>query len=384
MYNLCILTSHFYPIKSSCSSLFKDLIKSLLKNDNIKITVITISGTKKKIKTINTRKITYVGIKNLHLQSSKKYSRAIGDILAILKLRNFYKKNNFPKFDQVLVYSPSIFWGIILFALKKKFVSIKLGDLYPKWLIDHKIINKFSINFLVLKFFEIFLYLQANKIYVQTEKDVSYISKYEKLLNFKTSVLYNWIRTENIVSNKYIKKNPKIIRFIIVGVIGVAQDYKLLYKMIKFCNDKNYKSVFYFIGSGTKKKKLIELTSNFKNVFFYPEMHISKLDETIKKVDVCISTLIKDFKSDNFPGKILRYMVNNKPIISHSPNNNFLEKLIKNNSLGVFSSNEKELFSNIEYIFSDFDSFKKKGSDGLNIAKKFFSTEYAKEIILKK
>ena len=95
MYNLCILTSHFYPIKSSCSSLFKDLIKSLLKNDNIKITIITISGTKEKIKTINTRKITYVGIKNLHLQSSKKYSRAIGDITAILKLRNFYKKITF-------------------------------------------------------------------------------------------------------------------------------------------------------------------------------------------------------------------------------------------------------------------------------------------------
>ena len=112
-------------------------------------------------------------------------------------------------------------------------------------------------------------------------------------------------------------------------------------------------------------------------------MNITKLDKTIKKVDACISTLTKDFKSDNFPGKILRYMVNNKPIISHSPNNNFLEKLIKNNSLGVFSSNEKELFSNIEYIFSDFDSFKKKGSDGLNVAKKFFSTEYAKEIILK-
>ena len=28
MYHLCILTSHFYPVKSSCASLFKDLIKS--------------------------------------------------------------------------------------------------------------------------------------------------------------------------------------------------------------------------------------------------------------------------------------------------------------------------------------------------------------------
>ena len=46
MYNLCILTSHFYPDKQSWSSLFRVLIKSLL-IENFKITVISISGTKK-------------------------------------------------------------------------------------------------------------------------------------------------------------------------------------------------------------------------------------------------------------------------------------------------------------------------------------------------
>ena len=89
-------------------------------------------------------------------------------------------------------------------------------------------------------------------------------------------------------------------------------------------------------------------------------MNITKLDKTIKKVDACISTLTKDFKSDNFPGKILRYMVNNKPIISHSPNNNFLEKLIKNNSLGVFSSNEKNYFQILNIFFLTLTPSKKK------------------------
>ena len=80
----------------------------------------------------------------------------------------------------MIVYSPSIFWSILLFKLKKKITSIKLGDLYPKWLVDHKIINKFSFNYLILKFFELFLYYQADKIYVQTKKDINYISKFKK------------------------------------------------------------------------------------------------------------------------------------------------------------------------------------------------------------
>ena len=88
MYNLCILTSHFYPIKSSCSDLFRDLIKTLLKED-FNITIITISGTKTKIKSFKTKKLNYIGIKNPNLKSPNNYLRAIGDIISIIKLKNY-------------------------------------------------------------------------------------------------------------------------------------------------------------------------------------------------------------------------------------------------------------------------------------------------------
>ena len=205
MYHLCILTSHFYPVKSSCTSLFRDLIKSLLKDD-FKITIITISGTENKIKTIKTKKLTYIGLKNKHLHSANNYKRAIGEISTIMKIRNFYNKKNFTTFDQVIVYTPTIFWSILLLKLKKKLVSIKLGDLYPKWLVDHKIMSKFSLSFLFLKFFELLLYIQADRVYVQTEKDINYISKYKKFFNFKASVIYNWIFLDKLSNKKILRK----------------------------------------------------------------------------------------------------------------------------------------------------------------------------------
>ncbi len=380
MYNLCILTSHFYPVKSSCSSLFRDLIKSLL-NENFKITVISISGTENKIRIISTNKIKYISIKNSHLKSKNNYLRAIGEIAAILKIRSFYDKKDFPNFDQVIVYSPSIFWSILLLKLKKKIVSIKLGDLYPKWLVDHKIINKFSLNYLFLKFFEMLLYLQADNIYVQTKKDIQYLIKYKKILNFNDGVIYNWINTKVLTEKKDKEKKRKYIRFIFLGVIGIAQDHKLLNKMIQFCNEQKFKSSFFFIGSGTEKEKLINLTNKNNNVFFYSEMNIHEVDKIIEKCDVCISTLSKNFYSENFPGKILRYMVNNKPILAHSPNNFFLKNLIEKHSLGLFSSDEDQLFKNISLIFSDFSSFKKKGKNGLSVVKNNFSCENAKKIL---
>lgn len=166
-----------------------------------------------------------------------------------------------------------------------------------------------------------------------------------------------------------------------LGVVGLAQDYKLLSRMIKYCNNKKYKCTFYFIGSGTKKTDLEKLTLHFKNVFFFSEMQISKIDKIIKRCDVCISTLSKNFYSENFPGRILRYMVNNKAMLVHSPNNNFLKNLIEEYSLGLYSSCEEKFYRNIDFIFTNFESFQKKGINGLEIARDKFSCENAKKIL---
>ena len=60
--------------------------------------------------------------------------------------------------------------------------------------------------------------------------------------------------------------------------------YKLLNKMIQYCNDNNLKSTFFFIGSGTKKDELVKLTSHYKNVFFFSEMSIYKINKLINYI----------------------------------------------------------------------------------------------------
>jgi glycosyltransferase involved in cell wall biosynthesis len=110
-------------------------------------------------------------------------------------------------------------------------------------------------------------------------------------------------------------------------------------------------------------------------------MNIPKVDKIIKECDVCISTLSKFFYSDNFPGKILRYMVNSKPVLVHSPNNSFLKNLIEKNFLGLYSSDEKNLYNNIDFIFSNFQLFQERGKNGFDVVKNNFSCEHAKKIL---
>jgi glycosyltransferase involved in cell wall biosynthesis len=265
-----------------------------------------------------------------------------------------------------------MFWAFLIPFLKKKNTFLILRDLYPKWLVDNKILKEYSISYYFLKFVENLLYRQCNKIFVQTRKDLKYLKKFK---NNKTKLftLENWVTEKGYIENEKQKKR-KYIRFLFTGVIGIAQDYNKLLEMIRYCEFKNYKSFFYFVGSGSKKEEFILKTKNFKNVIFFNNQNQNKLDKIILKCHICLSTLSDKFKSDNFPGKILRYMLFNKPILIHAPGNNYLSELIENNKLGLFSSTDDQLRNNLDTIFSEKNFLNEYGNNGVSLIKGKFST----------
>lgn len=374
MKNVCILSNHYFPIRSSCSTLIHDLIKSLLKK-KIKVTLITLSGYSKKIKKFQFKNFTYISIKSKYIRSSNNYLKAIDEVYSILKLRLYFKKHFKENFDDVLVYSPTNFWALFLPIFKKKKISIILRDLTPKWLLDHKIISKLSLSFIILKFFEIYLYKQSKNVFVQTPKDLNYIQFYSRKYNFNTSVVYNWINLDNSIDEKFIRKNNARLRFIFTGVIGIAQNYKVLVDIVNFFKKKNIKSTFVFIGGGSKKESLKNNLKHHNNVLFLNEMKLNKMESLIQKFDICLCTLDDRYDSDNFPGKILRYMKFNKTILAHTPNNTFLKQLIEKNNLGFYSSNQYELYENLDKIINNLKIVQKLGSNGYQILKKKFSTK---------
>lgn len=369
MKKICILSSHFFPIKSSSYSLIRDLVKKLL-SLKYQITLVTLSGSNTGYREINLKNFNYFRETAKEIKSTNNYRRAISEIFSILKLLFKIKKEKY--YDYLLVYSPSIFWAFLIPFLKKRNTFLILRDLYPKWLVDNKILKKYNISYYFLKFVENLLYRQCDKIFVQTRKDLKYLKKFK---NNKTKLftLENWVTEKKYNENNKLKQK-KYIRFLFIGVIGIAQDYNKLLEMIEYCEYKNYNTFFYFVGSGSKKKELILKTKKFKNVFFFNSQDQNKLDKIILKCHICLSTLNNKFKSDNFPGKILRYMLFNKPILVHAPGNDYLNKLIKNNKLGLFSSTDDQLRKNLDIIFCEKNFLNKYGNNGVALIKDKFST----------
>lgn len=380
MKKICIFSNHFYPVKSSCSTLIKDLIKSLLK-ENYSVNLITISGIKNKLRIIKKKNFSYYGYKSPYFKSDQKYLRAFGEIFSISYLR-FILNNEIKNADYYFVYSPTIFWSILTPILDKKKISIILRDIYPKWLIDNNLLKKKSISYSVLKYFEMKLYKNSNRILIQTPKDFDYFKSLNK--NYHIGVLYNWIDTFNKKLICHKRKNKKYIRFIYTGIIGDAQNYKILFNLISYCNLRDYKALFIIIGSGSKLselKKLIDL-NKFKNIKFINEIKLIELDKYIQKSDICLCTLNEEFKSDNFPGKILRYMLYNKPILTYAPGNAFLKNLMHSNKIGLFANDISELNQHIYKIFNDKYFFETYGKQSYEVLKQNYSVEKSIENLL--
>ena len=59
MKKICILSSHFSPIKSSASSLIRDLVKKLL-SLKYHVTLVTLSGNNPGYREINLKKFNYL------------------------------------------------------------------------------------------------------------------------------------------------------------------------------------------------------------------------------------------------------------------------------------------------------------------------------------
>jgi hypothetical protein len=74
-------------------------------------------------------------------------------------------------------------------------------------------------------------------------------------------------------------------------------------------------------------------------------------------------------------------MVNNKAMLVHAPNNTFLKNLVEGYSLGLYSSDEEKFYKNIDFVISNFETFQKKGINGLEVTKNNFSCENAKKIL---
>lgn len=389
---ICIVIDDYLPESIKVAAKMMHDLAVEFRSRNHQVTVITPgigfreAYTSQIVDGVNVLKFPSGEIKNV-----SKIKRLINELLlsrrAWLSLEKFFSEN---KHDCIIYYSPSIFWSGLIFKLKRLWgvpSYLILRDLFPQWVIDSGIIGKNSPLAFFFRYFEKLNYKAADRIGIQSPENLKWFASNRP--SFKnTHVLFNWasIRQVKKSTDKYRKQlgiEDKIVYFY-GGNIGQAQDMMNLIRLAK--RMKIHAEVhFVLVGAGDEVdlvRKAIQI-ENLHNVSLLDPVSQAEYEEMLGEFDVGLFTLNPLHKTHNFPGKILGYMAQEKPILGSVNKGNDLEGIVHDANAGLISlsGDDDKFYENARSLLNRRYRME-LGKNGRELLDSTFSTGSAADKIL--
>ena len=206
---------------------------------------------------------------------------------------------------------------LIAKAFKVPFI-LEIRDLWPQVLIEQGNKKKDSKIVKLFLWIEKELYKNANKIIILSKGSEIHIKNKggKNIFWLPNGPDLKKVRFQELPKeNKRFDKN-RPFRILYSGAHGDANDLINIINAAKIL--KNEPIVFYLYGDGTEKKKLIKISSNLNNIFFYNPVPKSEIFSKIKKCDAMIISLkdVPVFKYGVSPNKLYDAYAIGRPVIS--------------------------------------------------------------------
>lgn len=374
-----IISDCFYPENKSISRHIYDLLKEIGNKNDHAVLIFPKNKKIKNNKNLNIKNIKYIPIEIKGIKSKNFLIRGLKELILPFKFLFLLRKEKI-KIDKIIVFSPSIFFGLIFHNLKliyKCKILLIIRDIFPDWYIQKNRWQILNPLIWIAKMISKIQYKNTDIIATQSKYDQKILKKYNK--KKKIIIIYNWLTKKFI---KRIIKKDKICKFVFAGTIGPAQNWERIIKAINILHNKNLIFQIYFIGNGTKleflKFRLKELI-NEEKVYFVDTINEDKFTKCISRFNVGIISLDQKILFNNFPGKFYSYLESNLPILADINPSQEISEIIKKNKLGLISDpkNEYDLVEKMEkFIKKDFP-IKNLNTRYNRIYKKMFLTSSA-------
>jgi len=269
--------------------------------------------------------------------------RTIGEfMMPFMMLRNLRKSPlaNI-HWDGVAWYSPTIFLGPLVNALKKDSACrsyLIIRDVFPEWAVDMGLMSR-GLPYHFFKAIEHYQYSVADVIGVQTSGNLSYFDHWAKQPRQRVEVLQNWLaEAPDVGSSISVADSPLAGRtvFVYTGNMGVAQGMGIFIDLAERLSNRRDIG-FLFVGRGSDGKKLREDVKlrGLDSVVFQDEIDPSEIPGLYAQCHVGIIALDPRHKTHNIPGKFLSYMQSGLPVLASINPGNDLESLIKDEGVGL-------------------------------------------------
>jgi len=286
--------------------------------------------------------------------------------------------------DIILVYSPPLFLGksasFIRFVRGGKLV-LNIQDLFPQSAIDLGLLrNNILITF--FRWLESHLYKIANLITVHSEGNKTYVESHGGHSD-RTRVIPNLVDVEHIKPGKRDNSfrqsqrlDPQAFIISFAGVIGYSQDLDTVVGAAKLLVE-NHNIIFYIVGDGMEKSRLMKLTEGMENIRFLPMLPKEKYVELLHASDACLVTLRSEVKTPVVPSKILSIMAAGRPVIASLPLEGDAPEIIRDAQCGVCiePGNATLLADAIHLLYKDPERCASFGKNGRTYVESHFSLD---------
>ncbi|RDB41810.1 glycosyltransferase WbuB [Halomonas sp. DQ26W] len=248
------------------------------------------------------------------------------------------------RWDGVVWYAPSIFFGPIVNVLKQKSGCrsyLIIRDIFPEWAVDMGLMRR-GLPYFFFKSIANSQYSIADVIGIQTPGNSVYFEDLRKDNNRRLEVLHNWLADVkagpcSIDLSKTSLAGRKI--FVYAGNMGVAQGMDILLDLAERLRERTDIG-FLFVGRGRNASELSAdaRNRNLDNVLFHDEIAPDEIPGLYAQCHIGLVALHPAHKTHNIPGKFLTYMQSGLPVLANINKGNDLIDLILGNQVGAVAT----------------------------------------------
>lgn len=340
---IAIIADSYPPMRSSAAVMLEDLATEFQSNGHKPVVIVPDSTVDTSIvrSVINGVEVWRVScprtkdIGYLRRTLSELYMPFV--MLRHLRNSDFFKST----LDGVIWYSPSIFHGPLVKALKKandcKSYLI-LRDIFPEWAVNLGIMGR-GLPYKFFKLVEAYQYSVADIIGVQTPANLAYFHKLGASGLYQVEVLHNWLSdSESAECTISLEKGALAGRkiFVYAGNMGKAQGIEPFVEVISKLDQIRDDIGFVFVGRGSEVKSLTkEITNrNLSNVLIFDEIKHNEISSLYAQCNFGLVFLDPRHRTHNIPGKFISYMRYGVPVLACINEGNDLFEMIRDKRVG--------------------------------------------------
>ncbi len=344
---IALIADVFPPLRSSGAVQLRDLSREFFRQGHEVTVLIAAPELDDQWRIEDWDGITIVRLKSPITKDIGYVRRTIGEFLMpFFMLRNLRCSHLADKrWDGIVWYSPSIFLGPIVKALKRESACrsyLIVRDIFPEWAADMGLMDR-GIPYRFFKMIANYQYSVADVIGIQTPGNQVYFTDWHEHSGGRVEVLQNWLAGAPDKGCSISIANTSLAgRTILVyaGNMGVAQGVGVLLDLADALKDRSDIG-FLFVGRGsdTQRLRVDAQTRGLDNVVFFDEVDPDEIPGLYAQCHAGLVALDTRHKTHNIPGKFLSYMQCGLPALASINPGNDLVGLIEKERVGRVSTN---------------------------------------------